>query len=282
MRLRTLGVSGSAPGPTSPASTYLIQIPQATVAAGIKQGSVPEDVALRDWNIVVDLGNGGLGILQRHVRADQLDAVCLSHLHADHCADLSCLYVHLKYHPEHGALYTGIDPNLPVYGPSDLRPKIHALTGDVGGGSDMFDLRIWWAGYPTRIGPIVITPVPVWHPVESYGMRIQGPSTMHGGRPVLIAYTGDTDYCEGVVAVARDADLLLCEAAFVEGRDDVIEPGIHLTGRRAGMVATESGAQRVLLTHIPSWNNSQIALAEAREEYDGPMGLAKPDGVVVL
>lgn len=282
MRLRTLGVAGSAPRPDSAASTYLVQVAAADVAAGIASGVVPADVEVRDWNVVVDLGNGGLGPLQRHVAPQHVDAVALSHLHPDHCADLSGLYVHLKYHPELGSMRTGVPPELPVYGPSDVADRAGAMYGLHPGESmdGVYDFRIWSDDVPVRVGPLQITPRTVFHPVEAYGLRITGPSTRVPGTAVVLAYTGDTDYCDNVVEVARDADLLLAEAAFIQGRDDAVEAGIHLTGARAGQLARNAGAARLVITHLPSWTDPQVSLAEARAEFSGPVALAEPDGYV--
>ncbi len=284
MRLRTLGVAGSGPRPDSPASTYLVQVPADAVAAGIASGAVPADVEVRDWNVVVDLGNGGLGYLLRHLRADEVDAVLVSHLHPDHCADLSGLYVHLKYHPEHGATRTGVVPDLPVYGPSDVEERTGLMYGLEPGESmaGIFDFRTFTDGVALRVGPLEILPLSVFHPVEAYGLRVVGPSSERLGEQVTLAYTGDTDYCPNVVEVSRDADLLLAEAAFVSGRDDAVEEGVHLTGARAGRVAVESGAARLVLTHIPAWTDPAQVLREAREVYAGPTELAEPDGLIVL
>ena len=79
MRLTVLGCSGSGPGPISPASGYLVE-------AG-------------DARLVLDLGNGTFGALQRHSDPWQLDAVLFSHLHPDHCADFTALVVYRRYHP---------------------------------------------------------------------------------------------------------------------------------------------------------------------------------------
>ncbi|QAY62083.1 MBL fold metallo-hydrolase [Xylanimonas allomyrinae] len=280
MRLRTLGVAGSAPRPDSPASTYLVQVPADVVAAGVASGVVPADVEVRDWNVVVDLGNGGFGYVQRHVAPHDLDAVLLSHLHADHCVDLSVLFVHLKYHPERGLRRTGRHPDLPVYGPSDVAERAAQIygRGDDESMDGIFDFRAWADGAGVRIGPIEVTPRRVFHPVEAYGMRITGPSSMRPGERAVLAYTGDTDYCANVVEVSRGAGLLLAEAAFVEGRDDHVEPGIHLTGARAGRIAAEAGVGRLVLTHLPSWTDPRVVLAEASGTYDGPIEVARPDG----
>lgn len=272
MRLVTVGCAGSFPGPASPASTYLVQVPAAASGDG------------RDWNVVLDLGNGGLGALQRHVDPLALDAVALSHLHPDHCADLSGLYVYLRYHPERGSQRTGVERHLPVLGPAATAERA-ALAYGLAEGESMageYDVRPWQPGVPVTVGPLTLEPFPVRHPVEAYGVRVTGPSSLRPGERATLAYTGDTDTCDGVVELARDVDLLLAEAAFQEGRDDGVARGIHLTGRRAGQVAADAGARRLVLTHLPAWNDPDVVLAEARAVYDGPSEVTRPGAVVEL
>ena len=84
--------SGSFPGPDSPASCYLVE------AGGFR--------------LLLDLGNGALGALQNHAPLDGIGAVCLSHLHGDHCLDLCALYVARRY----GRRGTGAPP-IRVLGP---------------------------------------------------------------------------------------------------------------------------------------------------------------------
>lgn len=275
MHLLPLGVSGSFPGPATPASSYLVRVPAAEAAAAGHEA--------RDWNVVLDLGNGAFGALQRYMDPMALDAVSISHLHPDHCADLSGLYVYLRYHPEHGSLRTGCrDAPLPVYGPASAGRHVALSYGLSAGESMDHDLafRSWTEHGPARIGPLTIEAHQVFHPVETYGVRITGPSA--SGGTTTLAYTGDTDACPSVVELARDADLLLSEAAFLEGRDDAVDRGIHLTGRRAGQVATDAGARRLLLTHLPVWNDPAVSLAEARESYAGPVDIARPGTVYEL
>jgi ribonuclease BN (tRNA processing enzyme) len=275
MRLVPLGVSGSFPGPATPASSYLVQVPAAEAAAAGYEA--------RDWNVLLDLGNGAFGALQRYMDPMALDAVSISHLHPDHCADLSGLYVYLRYHPERGSLRNGRrDKPLPVYGPSTAERHV-ALSYGLSEGESMendFDFRSWAEHKLVEIGPLTIEPHRVFHPVETYGVRVTGPSS--SGGTTTLAYTGDTDACESVVELARDVDLLLSEAAFLEGRDDAVEPGIHLTGRRAGQVATDAGARRLLLTHLPVWNDPADSLTEARGTYAGPVDVAEPGTVYEL
>ena len=69
MRLTVVGCSGSVPGPDSAASSYLVE----------QDG----------FRLLLDLGSGAFGALQRHLDPAEVDAVVLSHLHPDHCFDLA-------------------------------------------------------------------------------------------------------------------------------------------------------------------------------------------------
>lgn len=259
MRLTVVGCSGSFPGPDSPASCYLVEA---------------DDTAGRTWRVVLDLGNGSLGPLQRYTRLTELDAVLISHLHPDHFADLCGLYVALRYDPERGG-----SVQVPVHGPTGTAQRIAEAYGrpEGTGMGRQLAVREWTAGTPVRVGPLTVTPYPVRHPVEAYGLRVEGPGPDGGTR--VLAYTGDTDDCPGLDVLASGADLLLAEAAFEEGRDDGVR-GIHLTGRRAGQVAARTGARRLVLTHLPAWNDPARALADARAVYDGPLELAHPGAVL--
>ena len=244
MRLTVVGCSGSYPGPDSPASSYLVEA----------------ELDGRTWRIVLDLGNGALGALHRYADPLTIDAVLLSHLHADHCIDLTSYYVLRKYHP------AGARPPIPVYGP-DGTPGRLARAYDLPkspGMTEEFTFHYYPSG-PFIIGPFTITADEVNHPVPAYAMRIEA-----DGR--TLTYSGDTGPCEALVRSARGADLFLCEASFVDGLDN--PPDLHLTGVEAGATATESGVGRLVLTHVPPWHDSDAMLAEATRTFAGPLELA--------
>jgi ribonuclease BN (tRNA processing enzyme) len=98
---------------------------------------------------------------------------------------------------------------------------------------------------------------------------------------VTLAYTGDTDECAGLDELARGADLLLAEAAYLESTPHAPR-GVHLTGLRAGRAAQRGGARRLVLTHLVAWNDPSASLAEATGVYDGPVDIARPGMVVDL
>ncbi len=266
MRLTVVGCAGSFPGPDSAASCYLVQA---------------DDDAGRTWSLVLDLGSGAFGPLQRFVDPVDVDAIGLSHLHPDHVADISGMFVYLKYRPDgRGA---PAPPPTPVHGPFGTATRLAQVYGLEPGESlaDHLAVHTWQPGRSVRVGPMTVTPVAVEHPVPAYGMRVRGPAEDDPERTVTLSYSGDTDSCPGLDELATGADLLLAEAAFVEGRDDGVR-GIHLTGRRAGQAAAAGAARRLLLTHVPAWNDPAVAVAEAREVYDGPIDVAGTGLVVTL
>ena len=259
MRLTVVGCSGSYPGPRGPASCYLLEA----------DGVDPADPAAgpRPWRVLLDLGSGALGELHRHVDPLTVDAVLLSHLHADHCLDLCGYYVMRKYHP------SGAQPRLPVWGPSDTAGRMaRAYDLPVEPGMDAeFDFRRYEGAF--TLGPFRVEPVRVEHPVEAYALRVTA-----GGR--TLTYTGDTAPCAGLDGAARGADLLLAEASF--RCEDDNPDGVHLTGTECGRVAREAGVPRLVLTHVPPWFDPRTALAEASAVHDGIVELAEPGAVYEL
>ncbi|MGO9779453.1 MAG: MBL fold metallo-hydrolase [Streptosporangiaceae bacterium] len=240
MRLTIIGCSGSFPGPEGPASCYLLE------AEGFR--------------LLIDLGNGALGVLQRYIGLFDVDAICLSHLHADHCLDLTSYWVARQYAPG------GPQPPIPVFGPAgtaDRMARAYGLDPDPGM-MEAFRFETLTAGR-SRIGPFLVTAARMNHPVETYGFRIE-----HGGR--VLAYSADTGPCDGLTTLARRADLLLCEASFLDGPG--LTGNLHLTARQAGEYADLAGVAHLVLTHLVPWNDKQQSFADASSAFHGKLSLA--------
>ncbi|MFG1942404.1 MBL fold metallo-hydrolase [Nonomuraea sp. NPDC048826] len=249
MKVTIIGCSGSFPGPDSPASCYLVE------AEGFR--------------LLLDFGSGALGVLQRHIGLYDVDAVCLSHLHADHCLDLCGYHVARTYGP--GAPY----PRVPVHAPADAPRRLAAAYGmpDEPGLETAFDFAGLAPG-TIEVGPFTLTSAHVNHPVEAYGFRVE-----HAGRSVV--YSGDTGECAELVKLAADADLLLCEASLLDKPD--LPTGLHLSGRQAAEHGAKAGVGRLVLTHLVPWHSQGAVLDDAtRGGFTGPIELARSGAVYDL
>jgi len=249
MDLTIVGCSGSFPGPDSAASCYLV------VAEG--------------FSMLLDVGNGSLGSLQRYADLTGIDAICLSHLHADHCLDMCSYHVVRSYHP------SGPLPAIPVYGPAGTADRLARAARADGpdAGPAMTDAFGFVPLEPGRreIGPFAVTVRHMNHPVETFGFRVE-----HAGR--TIAYSADTGPAENLVSLAAGADVLLCEASFTDGPG--LPADLHLTARQAAEHAAKAGAGRLVLTHLVPWNDPERVRDEAAAVYQGPLSLAAPGMVL--
>jgi ribonuclease BN (tRNA processing enzyme) len=232
VRLTVVGCSGSAPGPASAASCYLVE----------HDG----------FALLLDLGNGAFGSLLALADPARIDAVYLSHLHADHCLDIAPFIVWHRY--------SGRSPGKPVplYAPTGAGRRLAlAYDGDGSPIDDVFDVLAVGAG-SFRLGPFGVTTARTAHPVECYAVRLSA-----GGRTLV--YTGDTGPCSAVVGLATGADVLLSEAAHPDRPG--LPPDLHMTGREAGEHAAAAGVGRLLLTHVPAWVDAGEQLAAARAAF---------------
>ncbi|MGP4020097.1 MBL fold metallo-hydrolase [Saccharopolyspora sp. 5N708] len=252
MKLTVLGCSGSMPGPDSPSAGYLLE----------SDGT----------RIAFDLGNGTLSAMQRFVDPFALDAVFLSHLHPDHCADFGALAVLRRYHPN--PPYDPAVRRLPVIAPENAPQRLAALYAPSAAElaetdlSDVFEF-IPISAEPVRVGAFEVRAVPVAHVCPAWGFRV-------AAEDGVLAYTGDTGPCSRLAELAADADVLLSEATWADFPG--APAGVHLSGRQAAEVAKTAGARRLLLTHIAPWADRDAIFAEASAAFDGPVELVVPGG----
>lgn len=258
MQVTVIGCAGSFPGPQSPASCYLVE----------HDGCA----------ILLDLGNGAFGGVQRHIDPAAIDAVLLSHLHADHCIDLTSYYVFRRYHPD------GPLPPIRVFGPrgtADRMAAAYGLDPDPGMTED-FDFAAIGDGHGGPacfdVGPFTITTTPVAHPVEAYAIRVDA-----GGRSVV--YSGDTAPTRALIDLARGADVALFEASYLDRPDHLGgsgHDGVHLTARQAGEHAAAAGVGHLVLTHLVAWNDSERSGEQGEQGFGRPVDLAYPGLTLTL
>jgi ribonuclease BN (tRNA processing enzyme) len=228
MRLTVVGCAGSAPGPDSACAGYLVE------ADG--------------YRLLLDLGAGASGPLQRHATPAQIDAVVLSHAHSDHYADLLQLW-RLRVATE--------SPPLPLIGPSDVPDALR----------EAFAVTVAAEGTVT-LGPLTARLARVEHG-ECWATRIGDE----------LCYTADSAPCPALDELAAGCGVLLADASGFDV--DAPLPG-HLTAGEAGRLAARSGARLLILTHLRPWQDHAALLDEAAAAAGCPVVLAHPGLRVAL
>ena len=244
MKLTVLGCSGSVPGPDSPASGYLIE------AEG--------------YRLLLDLGHGAFGALQRYIAPADVDAIVISHLHADHCIDLTAFVVALRYGGDGFAQRDG-PRRIPLVGVPGTRDRLEAAYDPLARKLGLHELFSFATPSAAELGPFAMSYTTVNHPTPTNAVRIE-----HGGRSLV--YSADTGESPALIELAEGADVLLCEASV--GPDEVLVPNLHLTGRMAGEHAQKAAVDRLVVTHVPPWNSPQVAAEEAARTFEGVVDLA--------
>jgi ribonuclease BN (tRNA processing enzyme) len=218
------------------------------------------------FRLLVDVGYATMPRLLERVAAEQVDAVFISHGHPDHCADLNPLL-------RARALSDDPPPPLPVFALPGALDAVLALDHPRML-ADAITLREFRAGDHLDIGPFRAQTCLLPHWVPNAGVRLTA-----GGR--VLTYTGDCGPGPEVVALARQADLLLAEATFSGQVPDDSLPYLS-SAADAGREAADAGARRLILTHLWPGTDPAAARAAAVGGYDGEIDVATPGLVLDL
>jgi ribonuclease BN (tRNA processing enzyme) len=240
VELTVLGCDGSWPGPGGTGSSYLL------TSGG--------------FHLALDLGGGALGRLQEQIGIADIGAVCISHAHPDHYADLFPLSI-ARYWGRLGARA------LPLLVPLGFFERVcpALLPGSEAAWSGALDMRTVSGGDEHAVGPFSIEAFDMAHEGASLGFRVSADGA-------VLAYTGDTGPSDAVSGLAGGADIFLAEATHVDGG----EQDYHLTARQAARYASAAGVGRLVLTHIEPGVDPALSLAQAREVFEGTILVARP------
>ena len=213
------------------------------------------------------LVDAGLGTLQKlavlGVSLAEPDVVAFTHLHLDHTAELAPMLFSLRN--------TGIGRGkaLTLLGAPGFRDFHERLRGTYGSWVEAEDYSLLVeeiTSRPVSIGSLVLTAVPVLHTPQSVAFRVEDTET---GK--VIAFSGDTDVCAGIVTAARNADVAVLECSFPNER----KVRGHLTPAEAGELATAARVKKLVLTHFyPECEEADI-LGQCRKTYSGEIILAE-------
>lgn len=229
-----LGGSGTFPAPGAACSGYLFRSGATTI-----------------W---VDMGPGTFANLQRHIDPAQVNAILLSHLHLDHCADFFPYTYWKRFGPGKAA------PPMDVYAPAGA-PK---LLGQFAGGDPTFEGQINFkeinATLIETIGDFELRFCRTRHPVETYAIRALANSQ-------TVVYTADTGPSRPVTDFVWGANLLIAEASVQETSKSMAD--LHMSATEAGQMAAQAQVTQLALTHIVPGLDPKVSIEMAAREYRG-------------
>lgn len=248
MRLTVLGRSPAAPNAGEACAGYLVE------GGGSR--------------VLFDVGPGVVAQLLRRHHPDELDAVVVSHMHADHMLDLVTLrYVYpWRTQPK--------DERLRIVMPPGSGDQLLDLARGVGNPrhfEDTFRIVEHDGRSPMRFGGLEVTPHETVHFIPCWGFRV----TADGRR---LGYTADTGPDDVVAAIGEEVDLLLSEATLRSLEEDAQPPERrgHLLPAEAGAYARTARSRRLLLTHLPVEGDTTWATSAAAEAFGGGVEVAVP------
>jgi ribonuclease Z len=217
------------------------------------------------------------------VSVHDVDRICLTHFHGDHCLGVPGIVQRLSldrvpqtvraHYPASGAGYFArMRHAAPFHEVADLREEPVEKPGPLATGAfgtleaHELDHRIDAFGYRLvepdgrRMLPDALSTLDISGP--EVGVLQREGVLHHRGRTVRVeevseprrgqrfAFVMDTRLCDGVFALADEADLLVIESTFLDEDAGLARDYGHLTAAQAARVAAECGVRRLVLTHF--------------------------------
>lgn len=262
-----------------------------------------------DETILFDPGEGTQRqMLMAGLAVSPLTRICITHFHGDHSLGLAGVIQRISLdrvpHPvavhfPHGGreFFDRLRHATSFWDHSDLRPEpVRPRRG-----------RRW--SVETSAG--TLTALPLLHPIETYGYRLDEPDgrrmlpdrlAAHGisgpavgelqrtgrlgdvtldevsepRRGQSVAFVMDTGLCDSVYALADEVDLLVIESTFLDSDAAMAAQVGHLTASQAATVARECGVRTLVLTHFSQrYADPARFLAEARPHFAGELVIAE-------
>jgi len=220
-----------------------------------------------DKYYLIDVGSGAVNMMSRYIHYTRLSGIFISHLHADHTSDI---------YPLRYALYTGqkegkLPRPFPVYMPKKPSKYYRFIKNFIKG-----ECRIH---HPSgrkkiKIGNINVNFLRVEHPISTWAMRFE-----EDGRSLV--YTSDTMYFEELVRFSKGANVILAEATLQNIDRELVNLG-HMTAEDAGTLASEAGAETLILTHIWPEYDRTISLKEASSTFSGKLFMARGGDIYTI
>lgn len=256
--------------------TVLGKSPSWQDASGACSGYLVEETGFR---LLLDCGNGVFSKLRRIVDYVDIDAVLITHLHADHFLDLVPFSYALSYAPRQQPVpvggWPGTDhparPDLYVpHGGPEMFRKIVGCWGQEDLIDNAFAMHEYGADDELTLGPLKLRFCEVPHYTLTHAVELASNGTR-------FTFSADCSPNDALVSFAQGTDVLLIEATLPRPERSGVRG--HLTPGEAGEHGKRASARRLVLTHYSDEMDPAWARREAAAAYGGPVELAAEGAV---
>ncbi|KEO84214.1 MBL fold metallo-hydrolase [Tumebacillus flagellatus] len=230
MKLRILGETGPFPAPGG-ATTGLL-------------------LSTEEGNVLIDCGSGVVSELLKHVEVKDIDALIVTHHHADHTVDIPVLRYAVMIHRLHGHR----EQPLTIYANKEPESDFATLPFE---------------------DHVQAVPLDARSEVMLCGMKFTFTNTVHAVPCLAISaeyqgkrfvFSGDSGMSENLEKIAEGADFFLCEASWLH-KDKGPDFIGHLTSKEVGEIGKRRNVKTLCLTHFyPDYDRSELK-AEAEAEF---------------
>lgn len=255
MSIQVIGSNATAPSEHGGASGYLVK--------------------LDDGVVLVDSGPGTmLGFFQQGFALEDLKAIVLTHLHADHSLDMMAWAFRWTF--------PVVREPIPVFVPAGESFKLEkfddlfgiaslpTMSKPILGNFDVIEMPMDNGATCFDLGGVILRTFQARHAVPSAALRFEA------GAKSLV-FSSDTGDCEGLREAAAKATVFVCEATYLDPKEKAMAEHGHLTPALAGQIAAEAGARTLLVTHLEDSNNADESVRRAKASFGtGEVLFAEP------
>ena len=214
--------------------------------------------------VLLDCGPGVFAKLRKHVAYEDVDAVVISHLHADHILDLVTFASGIRYRP-----WPGEPPRPRLLAPPGGPEAFAQVCAGAGMTADhlelAFELSVYDPAEALALGALAVRFQPVPHYIPANAVEF-------AEGEARFTFGADCGPSQALCEFAAGTDLLMLEATLPEPEPP--DDRGHLTALEAGEHAARAGARQLVLTHFTAELGAVRLVAEARRSFDGPVSAA--------
>lgn len=254
MTLHVIGSNATAPSEHGGASGYLVK--------------------LEDGVILVDSGPGTmLGFFQQGYLLEDLKAIVLTHLHADHSLDMMAWAFRWTF--------PVVRKPIPVFVPAGETFKLEkfdelfgiaslpTMAKPITGNFEVIEMPMDDGGTSFDLNGVTLRTYKARHAVPSAALRFETENES-------LVFSSDTGDCEGLRSAASNASLFVCEATYLDPKEQAMAEHGHLTPALAGEIAAAAEVETLVVTHLEDSNNAAESVRRAKQHFDREVRFAEP------